>query len=67
MTPFPWADAIGFGFGILRLSPEAFWTMTPRELAYAVRAVRGGSASPLARNTLDEMMRRFPDIEKMRE
>ena len=46
--PFPWNEAIGFGLGVLRLPPEAFWKMTPRELAFAIRAVSGRSA-PLAR------------------
>jgi uncharacterized phage protein (TIGR02216 family) len=33
MQPFPWKQAIGFGLGQLRLPPEQFWRMTPRELA----------------------------------
>lgn len=59
--PFPWDEAIGFGLGILKLPPEAFWKMTPRELALAIRAVTGRSGVPLARDTLDALMRRFPD------
>jgi uncharacterized phage protein (TIGR02216 family) len=35
--------------------------MTPRELAYAIVAVRGHVASPLARDELADLMRRFPD------
>ena len=42
--PFPWSEAIGFGLGVLRLAPDAFWRMTPRELAHAIRAVRGPAA-----------------------
>ncbi len=30
MKPFPWREAIGFGLGVLRLSPAQFWAMTPR-------------------------------------
>ena len=60
MTPFPWKQAMGFGFGILRLSPEQFWRMTPRELACAIEAL-GGRAPPLDRAALTDMMRRFPD------
>ncbi len=60
LKPFPWDDAIGFGLGILRLSPQAFWAMTPRELALAIRAVTGATA-PLARNDLAELMERYPD------
>ncbi len=35
---FPWKRAMGFGLGVLRLSPDAFWRMTPRELAAAMEA-----------------------------
>lgn len=61
MKPFPWAHAIGFGIGVLRLPPEQFWRMTPRELAYAVAAVRGPNREPMNRTALDHLMRRFPD------
>jgi len=61
MIPFPWKKAIGFAFGVLRLSPEQFWRMTPRELSFAIEAV-AGSAAPLDRNTLTQLMRRYPDV-----
>jgi uncharacterized phage protein (TIGR02216 family) len=61
MKPFPWAEAMGFGFGVLRLAPDAFWRMTPRELAHAIRAVRGPAVAPLARADLDDLLARFPD------
>ena len=61
MRPFPWAEAIGFGLGVLRLPPQAFWAMTPRELAHAIRAVRGASHEPMNRAALDDLMTRFPD------
>ena len=60
MTPFPWKQAMGFGLGVLRLSPEQFWRMTPRELAYAIEAVRGRNA-PLDRTGLAALMKRYPD------
>lgn len=60
-TPFPWADAIGFGFGVLRLSPDAFWRMTPRELAHAVRVRNGAPVTPIGRALLLDLMTRFPD------
>jgi uncharacterized phage protein (TIGR02216 family) len=60
MQPFPWKQAIGFGLGGLRLSPEQFWRMTPRELAYAIEASSGRSA-PLDRNALAQLMARYPD------
>lgn len=52
---------MGFGFGVLRLAPDAFWRMTPRELAAAIAAVRGPIVAPLARADLDELMQKFPD------
>jgi uncharacterized phage protein (TIGR02216 family) len=50
-----------FGFGVLRLSSEAFWRMTPRELAHAIVAVRGAAAAPMGRAEFDALMQRFPD------
>ena len=61
MPPFPWKDAIGFGLGVLRLPPETFWRMTPRELAAAIEAVRGRGVPPLARVAFADLMRRYPD------
>lgn len=58
---FPWREAIGFGLGTLRLPSDAFWRMTPRELACAIEAVRGPSGAPLSRLTLTDLMTRFPD------
>ena len=60
MQPFPWKQAIGFGLGVLRLSPEQFWRMTPRELAYAIETVTGRSA-PLDRAGLAQLMKSYPD------
>jgi uncharacterized phage protein (TIGR02216 family) len=60
VTPFPWKQAIGIGLGVLRLSPQQFWSMTPRELAYAIEAVTGLSA-PLNRGALAQLMTRYPD------
>ncbi len=58
--PFPWPRVIGFGLGVLRLSPDAFWRMTPRELAHAIEAV-AGRGEPLAREELTALMKRYPD------
>lgn len=60
IAPFPWREAIGFGLGVLRLPPRAFWSMTPRELAFAIEAVRGRGA-PLDRAALSALMERYPD------
>ncbi|MFD1252739.1 MULTISPECIES: rcc01693 family protein [Devosia] len=61
MKAFPWTDAMRFGLGVLRLPPDAFWRMTPRELAAAWGAVVGDRGAPLGRADLDQMMERFPD------
>ena len=50
-----------FGFGVLHLSSEAFWRLTPRELAHAIVAVRGHATTPMARDEFDALMQRFPD------
>jgi uncharacterized phage protein (TIGR02216 family) len=63
MQPFPWKEAIGFGLGVLRLSPEQFWRMTPRELAYAIEAVTGRGA-PLDRQTFEKLMKSYPDDDR---
>ncbi len=61
-APFPWADVMGFGLGVLRLSPRDFWAMTPRELDAALLAVLGASAPAApARSVLDVLMHRYPD------
>ncbi len=61
MRPFPWDAAIGFGLGVLRLSPRDFWAMTPRELALAIEARRGPFLAAPDRAALDDLMTRFPD------
>ncbi|MEX6505618.1 phage tail assembly chaperone [Jiella sp. M17.18] len=49
------------GFGVLCLPHGAFWAMTPRELAAAVRA-RLPPAQPAPQVAdLADLMRRFPD------
>lgn len=59
--PFPWHAAMGFGLGVLRLSPDAFWRMTPRELTAAVQAVFGSGTAPLDRAAFTALRARFPD------
>lgn len=50
------------GLGLLRLPPQQFWSMTPRELAAALRALTGpGRAPALTRADLDRLRHRFPD------
>ena len=61
MRPFPWKDAMGFGLGVLRLSPDAFWRMTPRELAAAMETVLGPRQAALDRASFAALRVRFPD------
>ncbi len=60
-APFPWKQAMGFGFSVLRLAPDAFWAMTPRELAAAMETVWGTAERPLDRATFVDLRTRFPD------
>lgn len=62
--PFPWAQAMAIGLGVLRLPPGQFWTMTPREFAAALRGLSGDPASPFDRTAFDELLARFPDRRK---
>ncbi|NDW03070.1 phage tail assembly chaperone [Jiella sp. 40Bstr34] len=52
------------GFGVLRLSPEAFWTMTPRELSSALSPPRQVGAAAPSPAELFGLMRRFPDADR---
>ncbi|MBC2884742.1 phage tail assembly chaperone [Ochrobactrum sp. CM-21-5] len=58
--PFPWDEVMRAGFGLLRLSSQSLWSMTPRELAAALRPVVRTDDAP-SRQTLDALMRAFPD------
>lgn len=62
-TPaFPWRRAMELGLGQLGLAPQAFWAMTPRELAAAAGAL-GLAAAPISRGELADLISRFPDKE----
>lgn len=52
---------MALGFGRLRLSSRAFWALTPRELAAALRAFSGPARAPLDQAGLAALMARFPD------
>jgi uncharacterized phage protein (TIGR02216 family) len=51
---------MAFGFGVLRLSTAAFWGMTLREMAAALRG-RMPAAEPMRRGELAELIARYPD------
>lgn len=50
------------GFRHLRLSSEAFWRMTPRELAAALGG--GRREAVIDRGAFEALQRMFPDGEK---
>jgi uncharacterized phage protein (TIGR02216 family) len=51
---------MAFGLGVLRLPPEQFWRMTPRELAAALDGASGRGPA-LNRTDFNELMTRYPD------
>jgi len=55
-----WPGLMRLGLGALRLSPESFWSMTPRELAAAIGAA--SVAAPMTRDRLNALARQFPDL-----
>lgn len=57
-----WPGLLRLGLTGLRLAPEAFWRLTPRELAILLGD--GGGAEPMARARLDELTRAFPDKDR---
>lgn len=48
------------GLGLLRLGPEAFWRMTPREFAAACGSGPAGR-SVLSRAGFEALVERYPD------
>ena len=61
VAPFPWDRAMAIGLGVLRLSPDAFWRMTPREFAAALRGLYGEPTARIDRASLEALAARFPD------
>ena len=51
------------GFGLLRLSPAVFWSLTLRELDAALRGLLGPNAQRATpdRSALETLMQHFPD------
>jgi uncharacterized phage protein (TIGR02216 family) len=59
MTRIAWAGLMRLGLVQLRLSPEAFWALTPAELMLIAGVGRGREAP--SRTGLAELLARFPD------
>lgn len=58
---FPWEEVMTFGLGRLAWPPEQFWAATPREIAAALKAQRGGAGGTTERVTLAALMAAYPD------
>ncbi|MFO7855896.1 MAG: phage tail assembly chaperone [Paracoccaceae bacterium] len=56
-----WAGLMRVGLGVLRLPPEAFWAMTPREFAAAATALAEAVPAPMSRGDLEALRARYPD------
>jgi len=54
---------MALGLGVLGLSPDAFWAITPRELDALLRGRFGAgmSGQALSRHELGSLMQQFPD------
>lgn len=52
---------MAMGFGLLRLSPQAFWAMTPRELERAMSVLEVAKTEAPGKARLAELMKMFPD------
>jgi uncharacterized phage protein (TIGR02216 family) len=58
--PASWQELMAFAYGVLRLTPDIFWAMTPREFdAAASPYLKLGQTTE--RGTLAALMREFPD------
>jgi uncharacterized phage protein (TIGR02216 family) len=52
----PWDELTSFCLGTLRLAPDAFWALTPREIAALL-----GRAEATGRDDLARLMGAYPD------
>lgn len=65
MAGFDWPVLMRAGLRGLGLSPEAFWRLTPAELALMLGedpAREGARARSLSRARLEELAAAFPDL-----
>ncbi|MBS1303588.1 rcc01693 family protein [Loktanella sp. SALINAS62] len=59
MTALDWAGLLRAGLVGLRLTPDAFWRLTPAELAIMLGDT--GAPRAMTRSGLDALVARFPD------
>ena len=53
-----WPYLMSLGFGHLRLTPDVFWSMTPREFRAALTPY---AADPMNRTAFDRLAAQHPD------
>jgi uncharacterized phage protein (TIGR02216 family) len=57
----PWSELIRFGLGVLRLPPDAFWSLSVAELV-CLLAASGGAGEALSRAEFANLILAFPDF-----
>lgn len=62
MSTLDWPALMRAGMVGLRLTPEAFWRLTPAELRLILG--QGSGAAPLNRSGLDDLMAQWPDADR---
>ena len=65
MSAIDWPGLMRVGLRDLRLTPEAFWRLTPIELKIMLGADRTGPV--LTRTRLEELAAAYPDARKAEE
>jgi uncharacterized phage protein (TIGR02216 family) len=58
--PASWQELMAFAFGVLKLTPDTFWAMTPREFDASAKPYLPFN-NTTQRADLFEMMNAFPD------
>ncbi|MEM6887155.1 MAG: rcc01693 family protein [Pseudomonadota bacterium] len=59
MKQFDWPALIRLGFQVMRLTPEAFWQLTPGEFRLMLSEQTQGG--PMTRSGLQNLMNSYPD------
>lgn len=59
MSSIDWPNLMRTGFQVLRLTPDAFWDLTPAE--FRLMLGEGSKTGPLLSEGLDRLMEAYPD------
>lgn len=62
MSALDWPGLMRVGLGLLRLTPDQFWRLSPVELQMMLGAE--AAIPPLTKARLDELAAAYPDREK---